>query len=460
LAPKVAEACNGNACSDSAYSATTPAYNSSDKKVSTVLTNKSSTQSIHLKFCIMVDGKCNSFDVTLPPHGSTMKSVSLSGATAFPKFTVEVTNADFPNTQATTTSPASPTPAGVVTIDAAPYGKITYFANQQALVGTGLTRGVADFIQARTSYQNLMPRVFKLRENAQKLPSPDAVKAESRKKYNASPTLQVDAVRLDEIKRNGQTLNVLYRLVTTNASQAAENLLEAENQMQAAAYRDKAAKLIAEAEKERQTLLTIISVISIAKGSTGDDLTAVGLSAAEKVVDVLTNAGELTAKANDLQQQAEAIEKDFLPKKFKSAQDALTRMKTSADEVRTLIANTKTDYAKAVQKQQQDFDQPNAAGKPTFQIENLNALILEARGLQKLAAETAGTAKTAQLQLASVRSANGNWMADANGDIQVIQQISNLMVQIKGEAELAGRDVDSTLAKLEQVSAAATQAQQ
>jgi hypothetical protein len=236
--------------------------------------------------------------------------------------------------------------------------------------------------------------------------------------------------------------------------------LEAENQMQAAAYRDKAAKLIAEAEKERQTLLTIISVISIAKGSTGDDLTAVGLSAAEKVVDVLTNAGELTAKANDLQQQAEAIEKDFLPKKFKSAQDALTRMKTSADEVRTLIANTKTDYAKAVQKQQQDFDQPNAAGKPTFQIENLNALILEARGLQKLAAETAGTAKTAQLQLASVRSANGNWMADANGDIQVIQQISNLMVQIKGEAELAGRDVDSTLAKLEQVSAAATQAQQ
>jgi predicted phage tail protein len=126
------------------------------------------------------------------------------------------------------------------------------------------------------------------------------VKAEVRRAYNANPTVQIDAVCVDEIKRYVVALKAVYNLVTTNASTAVDNLDEAECQMRAAAHRDRAVKLIAEAEKERQTLLTTINAITFAKGSIGEDLSGARLGAAGKVVDVLTTAGKLTIAANDL----------------------------------------------------------------------------------------------------------------------------------------------------------------
>jgi hypothetical protein len=80
---------------------------------------------------------------------------------------------------------------------------------------------------------------------------------------------------------------------------------------------------------------------------------------------------------------------------------------SNADDLRNLMTNPKLDYVKAVQTQQRDFDQRNMAAKQTSKVGNLNALIAEAKAVKKLAAETAGTVKTAKIQLAGTRSASG-----------------------------------------------------
>ena len=175
--PQIAQAsCSGNACSSVSATAT---WSSSDKRANTVLTNKDQSQAMHLKLCITVDGKCNSFEITLPPRGSTTKSVTVSGGAAPPKFAVDVNNADFPVVQGASPSTA-PSPgsaaasssgsAAVNGVDT-PYGRISYFATQQSLVGPLLTRGVADFTKAKVSYDDLASRVIKLRDGAQKIGS-------------------------------------------------------------------------------------------------------------------------------------------------------------------------------------------------------------------------------------------------------------------------------------------------
>ena len=143
--PQIAHAsCSGNACS--AYSAVAT-WSSSDKHVNTVLTNKDQTNAVHLKFCITVEGRCNSFDLTLPPHGTMTKSVSVSGGAAPPKFAVDVSTADFPPVK-----PASQGSAAVNAVES-PFGKLTYLTTHND--GPMLSKAVADFVQGRRPVQGI-----------------------------------------------------------------------------------------------------------------------------------------------------------------------------------------------------------------------------------------------------------------------------------------------------------------
>jgi hypothetical protein len=453
LIPGVAGACSGNACSDSGYSASA-SYNKDDKKINAVLTNKSATQQVHLKFCIMIDSRCNPFDVTLPPHGSAMKSVSIIGATSLPKFAVEVSNAEFLNTQAT-----SSTPSGVTAVDAPPYGKITYFANQQASVGTMLTTGVAEFTQARTSYQVLMPRLFKLQDNVNKIPPLNEVKAEVARRYKANPNMKSDVHNMASIKRDTAALNALYDVVVTSAQDAADSLDAAEKQMKAAKYSDDAAKLIAEADDERGAIIAFINVVSAAKTAAGNDAGSVAVGLGNQVANLLTRAGNLNDKADFLQRRAADLTSVVTAEKLKQASTALVNAQKSVQAVKVLLANADVDYKKGLNEQKRDFDEGNATTKQTFQIANVEGLIAEAKEIQKLALVTGGTAVASQKQLASARSANG-WMADANQDLKVIQQILDEMDHIHDQAEQVKKQVEPTLARLEEVKAAVMQGPQ
>src|SRR4051794_4267412 len=131
-APQMAQAsCNGAACTSFSAIAT---WSSSDKRVNAVLTNKDPAKEMKVKLCITVDSKCNNFEVTLPPRGSTTKSVSVSGGAAPPKFAVEANSADFTVVQGATPAPSSTSTtttgstgaSGASGMDVGHFGKFTY----------------------------------------------------------------------------------------------------------------------------------------------------------------------------------------------------------------------------------------------------------------------------------------------------------------------------------------------
>jgi hypothetical protein len=52
-------------------------------------------QSVHVKFCVTIDGKCNSFDVTLSPHQNITRNVPATGTAASPKYAIDISDAEF-----------------------------------------------------------------------------------------------------------------------------------------------------------------------------------------------------------------------------------------------------------------------------------------------------------------------------------------------------------------------------
>src|SRR5689334_600607 len=74
--PGVAHAsCSGSACSAVSAAAT---WSASDKRVNAVLTNRDQAKELRLKFCINVDGRCENYELTLPPHGTVTKTLNMS----------------------------------------------------------------------------------------------------------------------------------------------------------------------------------------------------------------------------------------------------------------------------------------------------------------------------------------------------------------------------------------------
>ena len=430
--PQAAQAsCSGNACS--AFS-TTATWSSSDKRVNTVLTNKDQAKAVHLKFCITVDGKCNSFDVTLPPHSNDTKSVSVSGGAAPPKFAVDVSSAEFPAGQGSSQGTAAavqgssqrPAAAAVNGVDT-PYERITYFATEH--VEPTLSKAVADLNKGRDLYQKLAPRVIQFTDGYQKVGSLAEIEAQIRTTVNANPTLRLEAGYAEGIARDIEILGETFRLLGELADAAARSLDVAENELHASWLRGTADQLIAEAEKERQRLALVIKTIGAADKVLKGEGTAVAVEAAssfaeEAATALFTNSLELVQEAQELQAKAKAISANDAAQSFKNAEKIFNDLHAHAGDLKPKLAKYKADHERAVKAAQGDFDKSNAKNsKGSFNFGNITALIAEAKAIKNLAAETKQATNAAREYMREFRSLKKDWMANQADDEKIMKQI-------------------------------------
>ena len=433
--PHVAQAsCNGNACN--AYSAVAT-WSSSEKRVNTVLTNKDQTKPLHLKLCVTIDGKCNSFDLTLPPRGSMTKSVSVNGGAAPPKFAVDVSSAEFPAGQAATqgAGPAQGAGAaegsGAVKVVDTPYGQIKYFTTSNE--GPTWSKVNANLEKGQDLYRKLRPRVIALNDAAQKVGSLKEIEAEIRKTVNANPTLPLKAGYALSVKRDLENLSETFRLVGELAGNAARNLSVTEKELEASRDQETAFQLRAEAERERQRVSALVKIINQAmsaadafqKAESGDiaGLAAKAWGEADKVVALFTNADELTQRAQELEAKARKLSAEAVAQRFKDAEQMLSTLQRHLADLKPKLQRYRTDYETALAKAQKDFDNDNAKNKGHFNFSNINALIAEAKAIRVLAAETRQHTNAAREYMRLYRSVRKNWMADPAGNEKVMQQI-------------------------------------
>ena len=456
--PQVAHAsCSGNACS--AYSAVAT-WSASDKHVNTVLTNKDQTKAVHLKFCITVEGRCNSFDVTLPPHGNMTKSVSVSGGAAPPKFAVDVSTAEFPAGQAT----ASQGSGAVNTVET-PFGKLTYFASHND--GPMLSKAVADFIKGRDLYQKLAPRVIQFNDAYQKVGSLKDIEAEIRKTVGANPTLRLEAGYALGVRRDFENLAETFRLVGELAGNAARNVSVAEKELEASRDRQTADQLMAEAARERQQVSLLIGTINAAitaadvfrKAETGDIMGIAGTAwgAADKVADLFTNSGELIQRAQELEAKAKLISADAAAQRFKDAEQILSTLRGHLGDLKPKLQRYRAEYEKAVAAAQKDFDKDNVKNKGRFNFSNINTLLAEAKAIKSLAAETRQATNATREYMRMYYSVKKTWMADPAQDEKVMQQLFDTANWMTNRIDQMRQETEATEAKLQETYAKATQ---
>ena len=455
--PQVAQAsCSGNACSAFSTAAT---WSSSDKRVNTVLTNKDPTKAVHVKFCITVDGKCNSFDITLPPHSNDTKSVSVSGGAAPPKFAVDVSSAEFPAGEGSSQGTAAAVqgsaqrPAAAANGVDTPYGRITYFATEH--VEPTLSKAVADLNKGRDLYQKLAPRVIQFTDAYQKVGSLADIEAQIRTTVNANPTLRLEAGYAEGIARDIEILGETFRLLGELADAAARSLDVAENELHASWLRGTADQLIAEAEKERQRLALVIKTIGAADKVLKGEGTAVAAEAAssfaeEAATALFTNSLELVQEAQELQAKAKAISANDAAQSFKNAEKIFGDLHAHAGDLRPKLAKYKADHERAVKAAQGDFDNKNNAKKGSFNFGNIIALIGEAKAIKNLAAETRQATNAAREYMREFRSLKKDWMANQADDEKIMKQIFDTADWMTNRVEQMQQDTATAQAKLEE----------
>jgi hypothetical protein len=465
--PQAAQAsCSGNACNAFTAAAT---WSSSDKRVNTVLTNRDQTKAVHVKFCITVDGRCNSFDVTLPPHSNDTKSVSVSGGAAPPKFAVDVSSAEFPAGEASSQGAAAgqgsaqrpaaaavqgsaQRPAGAVSGVDTPYGRITYFATEH--VEPTLSKAVADLNRGRDLYQKLAPRVIQFTDAYQKVGSLAEIEAQVRATVNANPMLRLEAGYAEGIARDIDGLGETLRTLGEFADAAARSLDVAENELHASWLRGTADQLIAEAEREQQQLSLLIKAVKgadkVFKGKGKDVAVEAASGAAEDAaLALLTHSPELMQRAQELTAEADRLHAYDAKKSFENAEKTLSDLETHAGDIKPKLEKYKADHERAVKAAQGDFDKNNAK-KGSFNFGNITALIAEAKAIRNLAAETKQATNAAREYMREFHSLKKDWMANQADDEKIMKQIFDTADWMTGRVEQMQQDTATALAKLEE----------
>jgi len=454
--PQVAQAsCSGNACNAFSIAAT---WSSSDKRVNTVLTNRDPTKAVHVKFCITVEGKCDSFDVTLPAHGNATKSVSVSGGAAPPKFAVDVSSAEFPAGEGSSQGAAAAVQGSAQRAAAAvngvdtPYGRITYFATEH--VEPTLSKAVADLNRGRDLYQKLAPRVIQFTDAYQKVGSLADIEAQIRTTVNANPTLRLEAGYAEGIARDIENLGETLRTLGEFADAASRSLDVAENELRASWLRGTADQLIAEAEKEQQQLSLLIKAVKgadkVLKGKGKDVAVEAASGAAEDAaLALLTHSPELMQRAQELTAEADRLHADDAKKSFENAEKTLHDLETHAGDIKPKLEKYKADHERAVQAAQGDFDKNNAK-KGSFNFGNITALVAEAKAIKNLAAETKQATNAAREYMREFRSVKKDWMANQSDDEKIMKQIFDTADWMTNRVEQMQQDTATAQAKLEE----------
>ena len=461
--PQIAQAsCSGTACS--AYMLN-PTWSPSDRRVNATLTNKDQTREVHLKLCITIGGVCNGIEVTLPPHSAVMKGITVPGApgSAPPNYTVDVTAANFPPGQA-----ASPAPAAAVNGLDTPFGKLTYFTSPQTVDINSMSKGIANFARGKELYLKLGPRYLALIDASRKMSSID-IEAEIRKSMAANPRAQRRADLAKDLARHADDLGLVLGVVADLAKNAADNLSIDQKELEASRYRDVADSLMKEAEKERAQVAAVVSIINAAISvngviknyNEGKDLgagTAAWTNLSDKLADLFTNADQLIARAQSMQEKAKLLSSDAVTKRVAVAEKHFTDLRGRLIEIKAKIDGYKADYDKVVALAQQDIDAGNAKAKGSLNLGNLTALITEAKALKDMSAESRQSMNAAREYAKSVSSGPKTWMANASDDERILKELFDASNQAADRLDQMIKEIDGMHAKLQETYAKAMQA--
>jgi len=464
LAPQMALAsCSGSACS--AFTATA-AWSPSDKRVNAVLSNKDQAKEMKVKLCITVDGKCNAFDVTLPPRGNITKSVSVSGGAAPPKFAVDINSADFtatqaaaptPPSQSSTTTTGSTGPARAV--DVGPFGRFSYAPSAESVVAPALKKAVASLASAQDLENQLMEHDNNLASITQKLESIKNIEADVLQNRDKSR----QSTRIAQVSDTGFKLVARgLEQMQEDAKEAAVGLAISKDDLTEVQDRQRATQLMAEAEASRQGLSKVFGAISFAmdsasKVASGPEGTAmVAVDATMKVIELLApNPWE--KEANSLMEEANKLQAGNAAKKLKLAGDRLKRLQAKIPGLKTDLAYAKDTNDKAWRDAKATFD---GSTKGRFHWKDLDAAIPEAQSVIELARKTTEAAYGAREAARALERTRGssNWTTPGENQ-QIVAQMIDSTSRMFDRAIKKRQIVELLMKKLQEATATAKEAQ-
>jgi hypothetical protein len=444
--PQMAQAsCNGNACSAVSAAAS---WNASDKRVNAVLTNKDQAKGMQVKFCITVEGKCNSFELTLSPRSNAIKSVLLSGMAAPKKFEVEVSSADFAGGQSSSSG-------AVNGVEVARFGKFTYNVSAESAVGPLLRKAVASFAAAEDLDLQLLQRDNQLSSITQKLESVKNIEADVQGNNKKSKPDVISARNSDV---GFEAVTTILDYMQNEAKAAVQNFAISQDDLQAVEDKKRAEGLMAEAEKSRQSMLRFVNMISFAMDaakkvvSGPEGQAALALDAANKVIDEFVS-NPWADEAKKLLAEADRLQAKGARDKLKLAGDHLKLTQDTVARLRPTLQSAKANNAEAWQIAKQTYDD-NTKGR--FQWKNLDAAIPEAQEVIELAKRTTEAAYGAREAARALERTGGsnNWATPGENQRIVIQMVDK-MSTVFDHAIKKRQIVELLLKKLEEATATA-----
>jgi hypothetical protein len=453
--PGVAQAsCSGNACSAVSAVAT---WNSSDKRVDAVLTNKDQAKGMRLKFCIVVEGTCNSFELTLPPHGNATKTVSLSMrlGSAPPKIAVDVSSADFAASQGASQAPAATASTAVTAVDVPGLGKFTYTTAAESAVGPLLKKAVSSFAIAEDLDAELLRQDDKLASITRTLQSIPDIEADVQRNNSKSKAGSLTARNADT---GFELAATMLEYLQNQAKEAAANLAISKDDLVAVQDKNRADGLMVEAEKSRQGLLLLINAIpsavdaakKVASGPEGQASLALG--AVNKVIAAFA-ANPWADEAKKLEAEATRLQANGATQKLKLAGDHLKSTQETVVKLQPVLEKAMATHDEAWKVAKQTYDDTT---KGPFQWKILDAAIPDAQKIIDLARRTTEAAYGAREAAKALdqTGGGGNW-ATPGENHRIAMQMVDKSRTIFEQSARTRQEVENLLKNLETASAKA-----
>jgi hypothetical protein len=455
--PGIAQAsCSGNACSAVSAVAT---WSASDKRVNAVLTNKDQAKEMRLKFCITVEGSCNSFELTLPPHGNATKSVSLSmrlGSAAPPKIAVDVSSADFTVAQGSSQAPAAAASSAAVTaVDVPGLGKFTYPTAAESAVGSSLKKAISSFATAENLNAELQRQDDKLASITRTLQSIPDIEADVARNNRKS---KADSISARNADTGFELAATMLDYLQNEAKGAVANLAISKDDLTAVQDKNRADELMVEAEKSRQGLLLLLSVIptateaakKVASGPEGQ--ASLALAAVNKVIETFA-ANPWADEAKKLQAEAARLQASGAAQKLKLAGDHLKSAQETVARLQPILQRAMATHDEAWKLAKQSYDD---ATKGPFQWKILDAAIPDAQKIIELARKTTEAAYGAREAAKALdqTGAGGNW-ATPGENHRIAMQMVDKSRTIFEQSARTRQEVENLLKNLETASAKA-----
>jgi hypothetical protein len=442
-APQIAQAsCSGNACGALLAAAT---YSSMDKRVNGTVTNRDQAKTVQLKFCINVEGKCNSFEATLPPQKSVPKFVPFNGSAAPQKFGVDIVSAEF------NALPAN----GADT----PFGKFTYLTNAESDVLPKVKKAAADFYAAESLDRELDRQAIKLGGMSDRIGATNNVDSDVRNNNGKSEQAAIAA------KTASQLLGVASALLTSmrnDAKDAAENLKWDSNELDALRKETRAADLMKKANEAASALNKIIGLASTAidagkaygAAMTGDPIPAFKLSlqADSALINAIVGISPLVKEANELQAAAAELRQTAAEGRFKTAGDRLRSLQEAVGKLKPLVDDIQANHERAWKAAQNTFDK-NTQGR--FHFEWVEAAIPEVQKTIDLARKTTEAAYTAEKAAKDLGELPNSVMAHPAEDRKIISDMHNTATNYLNQAVAKRQSAEMLLKRLQEALATA-----